>query len=204
MDHDFGGGSSEEVTFTPAGLSRPSDDIRGLGMTVATKEKVMGFPIQAFRKTTIEDCPKGGLLLVGRDWWVRTEFVTQSGTRQSMLALTGQSAGAMGAVNFTPAITLSGGYQWEIRVVDPMNISASPYPTPRTVVLGEDGKCAIWGHIAGAPQNTHGFYVTGDRVDQHAHMAQDPVYSTASYQVWLLDEAGSEVGDDPLFEVGMT
>lgn len=164
----------------------------------------MSFPINAFRKTTIEDSPKGALLLVGRDWWVRVELATPSGVRQSILALTGQSAGAMGTVNFTPAMTLSEGYRWEIRVADPMDISASPDPAPRTVVLGEDGSYAIWGHIAGAPQHTHGFFLNGDRVDQHAHMAQDPVYSATNYQVWLLNEVGNEVGDDPLFEVRMT
>lgn len=163
----------------------------------------MSFPIHAFRKTTIEELPKGAILLVGRDWWMRVEFDSPGGTRQLILALTGPAAGSMGAVNYTPAMTLSEGYRWEIRVADPMDLSTSPDPAPRTIVIGEDRNYAIWGYIAGAPQNTHGFYMTGDRVDQYAQMAQDPVYSASNYQVWLIDEAGKEIGDGPLFEVRM-
>lgn len=176
-------------------------DAMGPGLAGATKEMVMSYPADAFIRSTGTQAHLGSLMFLRGGWVLSARFETPQAPSERTLVLTGPDAGKIYGRFVEHGLCTAPDVSVEVRIasLDQINEERS-HPGPASIVIHDDGRPQLWGHIAGSPVHRYGFTLDGQPLQKEDHELS-PFIQFKSYEVWLRRE-GKLLSDKPLFTVG--
>lgn len=161
----------------------------------------MSYPADAFIRSTGTQAHLGSLMFLRGGWVLSTRFETPKAPSERTLVLTGPDAGKIHGRFVEHGLCTAPDVTTEVRISNLDKLSEQrSQAIPASVVIAEDGRSQLWGHIAGSPVHRYGFTLDGQPVEKEEHELE-PFLQISSYEVWLRRD-GKVLSDKPLFTVG--
>lgn|GEM_PF-3763128 len=153
----------------------------------------MNYPMNAFAEIEVGAAEPGSLVWCHSFWALRLAE-HPSGERQIML-LSGPDAGSVSGAPHLNGLTVKSPFTWGV-FVDELAGNRNNETRP-AVSFGPNGPL-IHGHVWREPFFPKIVSQSGERMEE----VNGAVYTIRPFSIWLVNEAGEQVGDAPLLVVG--